>query len=122
MKLLYAISTLLCLGLTGCGGGAAGYAVVDTGPVVLQPTYEYLTHPTISGLEYFNNATGSESHLTTAAGRYTGYTGGDTVTFVLGDIVLFTMPGDLVQPFSSLYDASLYSTSALSKVQQLSRI
>ena len=113
MKLLFAISTLLCLGLTGCGGGVAGYAVVDTGPVVLQPTYEYLTHPTISGLEYFNNATGSESHLTTAAGRYTGYTGGDTVTFVLGDIVLFTMPGELAQPFSSLYDASLYSTSAL---------
>ena len=35
------------------------------------------------------------------------------MTFVLGDVVLFTMPGDLAQPFSSLYDASLYSTSEL---------
>ncbi|MFC6518926.1 hypothetical protein ACFQAT_03175 [Undibacterium arcticum] len=91
--------------------------VVDTGPVpvpvAVQPTYEYLRHPTISGLEYFNSVTGSESHLTTAAGGYVGYTGGDIVTFWLGDIVLFTMPGDLAQPFSSLYDASLYTTSTL---------
>ncbi|MFD2270568.1 hypothetical protein ACFS07_04005 [Undibacterium arcticum] len=85
--------------MTGCGGGADGYAqvVVDTGPVpvpvAVQPTYEYLRHPTISGLEYFNSVTGSESHLTTAAGGYVGYTGGDIVTFWLGDIVLFTMPG-----------------------------
>ena len=113
MKFLFATSTLVCLCLTGCGGGAEVYAVVDTGPVTLQPIYENLTHPTISGLEYFNSATGSESQLTTAAGRYTGYAGGDIVTFVLGDVVLFTMPGDLAQPFSSLYDAGLYSTSEL---------
>ena len=113
MKFLFATSTLVCLCLTGCGGGAEVYAVVDTGPVTLQPIYENLTHPTISGLEYFNSATGSESQLTTAAGRYTGYAGDDIVTFVLGDVVLFTMPGDLAQPFSSLYDASLYSTSEL---------
>jgi hypothetical protein len=113
VKKLFALLLLTSLLLTGCGGEVGGYAVVDTGPAVLPPTYEYLSHPTISGLEYFNSVTGSESHLTTAAGGYVGYPGGDIVTFVLGDIVLFTIPGDLAQPFSSLYDASLYSTSTL---------
>ncbi|MBI3283699.1 MAG: hypothetical protein HYZ65_02440 [Burkholderiales bacterium] len=89
------------------------YVVVDSGPALLQPSYEFLRHPTISGLEYVNSVTGSESHLTTAAGGYVGYTGGDIVTFVLGDIVLFNIPGDLAQPYSSLYEASLYSTSTL---------
>lgn len=95
------------------GGQADVYAPVDSGPVALLPLDEFLRHPTISGLEYFNSATGSESHTTTAAGGYVGYADGDIVTFVLGDIVLFTMPGDLAQPFSSLYDASLYSISTL---------
>ncbi len=107
---------LACLGLTGCGGGDA-YVGVDIAvaptPVPVQPTYEYLTHPTISGLEYLNSLTGSESHLTTAAGGYTGYTGDDSVAFVLGDILLFTMPGDLPRPFSSLYDANRYSNASL---------
>jgi hypothetical protein len=113
MKKLFAMLLLTTLLLTGCGGQAGGYVAVDSGPVVLLPIDEFLRHPTISGLEYFNSATGSESHLTTAAGGYVGYADGDIVTFVLGDIVLFTMPGDLARPFSSLYDASLYSTSTL---------
>jgi hypothetical protein len=113
MRKIFAILLATSFLLTACGGGGSVYAVVDTGPAVLQPSYEYLRHPTISGLEYFNSVTGSESHLTTAAGSYAGYTGGDIVTFVLGDIVLFTMPGDLAQPYSSLYDASVYSTSTL---------
>ncbi|MEO6351966.1 MAG: hypothetical protein ABI575_01075 [Oxalobacteraceae bacterium] len=113
MKKIYALLSLASLFLTGCGGGVSGEVVVDAGPAVLQPVYEDLRHPTISGLAYFNSVTGSESHLTTAAGGYVGYTGGDIVTFVLGDMVLFTIPGDLAQPFSSLYDASLYSTSTL---------
>jgi hypothetical protein len=114
MKTLFAASFLVCMGLAGCGGGDAyvSVAVVPT-PVPVQPTYEYLTHPTISGLEYLNSFTGSESHLTTAAGRYTGYTGDDSVAFVLGDILLFTMPGDLPRPFSSLYDANQYSNASL---------
>lgn len=91
MKKLCALLMFSSLLLTGCGGEAV--VVVDTGPAVLAPTYEYLRHPTISGLEYFNSVTGSESHLTTAAGGYVGYSGGDIVTFVLGDIVLFTIPG-----------------------------
>ncbi|MES2069699.1 MAG: hypothetical protein V4488_05080 [Pseudomonadota bacterium] len=113
MKKLFAILPLACLCLTGCGGAVDAYVVVDSGPVVPQSTYEYLRHPTISGLEYFNSVTGSESHLTTGAGGYVGYTGGDIVTFALGGIVLFTVPGDLAQPYSSLYEASLYSTSTL---------
>jgi len=109
---------LVCLGLTGCGGGGDAYVAVAVAPepVPVQPTYEYLTHPTISGLEYLNSFTGSESHLTTAAGGYTGYTGyigDDSVAFVLGDILLFTMPGDLPRPFSSLYDANRYSNASL---------
>jgi len=103
---------LVCLGLAGCGGGEA-YVEVAPAPIRVQPTYEYLTHPTISGLEYLNSFTGSESHLTTAAGGYTGYTGNDSVAFVLGDILLFTMPGDLPRPFSSLYDANRYSNASL---------
>ena len=102
MKALLAASILLCIGLTGCGGGGDAYIAVTPTPTPERPTYEYLTHPTISGLEYLNSATGSESHLTTAAGAYTGYTGNDSVAFVLGDILLFTMPGDLLRPFSSL--------------------
>ncbi len=111
-KTLLATAMLVCLSLTGCGGG--GYVAIDDEPVaVARPTDEYLTHPTISGLEYFNSVTGSESHLTTAGGRYTGYTGGDSVTFVLGDILLFTMPGELTHPYSSLYEANRYSVSTL---------
>ena len=115
MKIFFAAPLLACLGLVGCGGGADLYigGGVDAGPPVVRPTYEYLTHPTISGLEYFNSVTGNESHLTTAAGRYTGYTGGDTVDFVLGGILLFSVPGDLPRPYASLYDASAYSVSPL---------
>lgn len=78
-----------------------------------RPIYEYLTHPTVSGLEYFNSVTGSQSQLTTAGGRYTAYTGYNSVTFVLGDILLFTMPGELDHPYTSLYEASHYTTSTL---------
>lgn len=112
MKTLFVASMLACLGLAGCGGGEA-YVAVAPAPIRVQPTYEYLTHPTISGLEYLNSFTGSESHLTTAAGGYTGYTGNDSVAFVLGDILLFTMPGDLPRPFSSLYDANRYPNASL---------
>jgi len=113
MKTLFAASLLVCLGLAGCGGGGDVY--VDAGPVYIpvQPTVEYLTHPTISGLEYLNSFTGQETHLTDATGAYTGYTGNDSVAFYLGDILLFTMPGDLPRPFSSLYDANRYSNASL---------
>ena len=122
MKTLIAASIMVCVGLAGCGGGADVY--VDAAPVVVpvQPTVEYLTHPTISGLEYFNSVTGPESHLTDATGAYTGFTGNDSVAFYLGDILLFTMPGDLPRQFSSLYDtdrfsnASLYSDTAVENV------
>jgi hypothetical protein len=113
MKALIAASILMCMGLTGCGGGGDAYVAENPAPTLVRPTYEYLTHPTISGLEYLNSATGSVSHLTTAAGAYTGYTGNDSVAFVLGDILLFTMPGDLPRPFSSLYDANRYSNASL---------
>ena len=113
MKALLAASMLACIGLAGCGGGGDAYVAVAPAPAPVVPTYAYLTHPTISGLEYLNSATGSESHLTTAAGGYTGYTGNDSVAFVLGDILLFTMPGDLPRPFSSLYDANRYSNASL---------
>jgi hypothetical protein len=113
MKALLAASVLVYIGLTGCGGGGDAYVAVTPDPVAVRPTYEYLTHPTISGLEYLNSATGSESHLTSAAGAYTGYTGNDSVAFVLGDILLFTLPGDLPRPFSSLYDANRYSNASL---------
>lgn len=100
--------------LAGCGGGSVAYVGADVPPPVLvQARYEYLRHPTISGLEYINSINPSESHLTTAAGGYVGYTGGDTVTFVLGDIVLFTMPGDPPVHYTSLYDGSDYQTSVL---------
>lgn len=117
MRNLISMSALACICLTGCGGGVDVYAVAEIDPepatVSVEPTYEYLRHPTISGLEYFNSVTGTKSHLTTAAGGYVGYTGGDIVTFVVGDIVLFTMPGYLAEPYSSLYEASWYSTSIL---------
>jgi hypothetical protein len=35
------------------------------------------------------------------------------VTAVLGDIFLFIVPGDLLHPFSSLYEADRYSASTL---------
>ena len=115
MKTLIAASILACLGLAGCGGGGDASVAVVAGPVVVpvQATYEYLSHPTVSGLEYLNSFTGSESHLTTAAGGYAGYTGNDSVAFVLGDILLFTMPGDLPRPFLSLYDANRYANASL---------
>lgn len=113
MKTLFAASMLVCLGLTGCGGGGDAYVAVAPEPIPVRQTYEYLTHPTISGLEYFNSTTGTESRLTSAAGGYSGYTGNDSVAFVLGDILLFTMPGDLPRPFSSLYDANRYSNASL---------
>ncbi len=103
---------LFCISLTGCGGGVEVY-IEDSRPPVRRPIYEYLTHPTVSGLEYFNSSTGSQSHLTTAAGGYTTYTGDNSVAFVLGDILLFTLPGFLPQRYLSLYDASQYSTSTL---------
>jgi hypothetical protein len=121
-----AIATILiaALSLAGCGGGGVEGAVVVADPtlviatpvvatpaIAVAPLNETLRHPTISGLEFVNSATGVSS-LTSASGDYFGYSG-DLVTFTLGDIVLFTMPGDLVQPVSSLYDASLYSTSVL---------
>ena len=101
--------------LAGCGGGGAADAYVDVppGPVAVQPVSGYLTRPTISGLEYYNNLGDTSSALTTAAGGYVAYSGGDTVTFTLGDIVLFTLPGDPAQPLTSLYDASSYSSSVL---------
>ena len=52
-------------------------------------------------------------HLTLAGGRYVGYTAGAIVTFVLGDIALFTAVGDLPHPLSSLYQADRYSVSTL---------
>ena len=103
---------LCCLALTGCGGGGEIY-IEDSRPPVRGPVYEFLTHPTVSGLEYFNSSTGSQVQLTTAAGGYTTYTGDNSVAFVLGDILLFTLPGSLPQRYLSLYDASRYSTSTL---------
>lgn len=35
------------------------------------------------------------------------------MTVVLGDIFLFIVPGDLLHPFSSLYEADRYSASTL---------
>ncbi|MES2050176.1 MAG: hypothetical protein V4447_17390 [Pseudomonadota bacterium] len=113
MKKIFALLALACLSLSGCGGAYIELEVVDHHPFVPEERIEYLTHPTISGLEYFNSTTGSDLHFTTAAGRYVGYTGNDVVTFVLGNIVLFKMPGNLAQPYSSLYDASRYSISTL---------
>lgn len=113
MKTQFTASLLLCLVLAGCGGG--GEAYVEAGPVIapVQPTVGYLTHPTISGLEYVNSFTGREIHLTDATGAYTGYTGNDSVAFIVGDILLFSMPGDLSHPFSSLYDADRYTNAVL---------
>ncbi len=114
MKALFSALMLACLSLTACGGGDVYVEVAATpDPFPIRQTYEYLTHPTISGLEYLNSATGSETHLTTAAGGYAGYTGNDSVAFVLGGILLFTMPGELPRPFSSLYDANHYSNASL---------
>ncbi len=113
MKKLFILLPLACLYLSGCGGAFVELDVVDQHPFAPQERIEYLTHPTISGLEYFNSTTGSDLHFTTAAGRYVGYTENDVVTFVLGNIVLFKMPGNLAQPYSSLYDASRYSISTL---------
>lgn len=95
--------------LTGCGGGSVGgYAAVIDDPraPVPQVIYENLRYPTISGLEFVNSLRPAESYLTDARGTYIGYAGDDTVTFVLGDIVLFTMPGYLASPYSSLYDGA----------------
>ncbi|MBC7437814.1 MAG: hypothetical protein H7332_17300 [Bdellovibrionales bacterium] len=115
MKTLFAASLLVCLGLTACGGGGDASVAVAVAPVVVpvQATYEYLNHPTISGLEYLNSVTGPETQLTTSVGGYNGYTGGDTVSFFLGDILLFTLPGELPRPFLSLYDANRYSNASL---------
>ena len=113
MKKIFGLFPLACLLLSGCGGAIVDVEVVDNRPFVPLERIEYLTHPTISGLEYFNSTTGSDLHFTTAAGRYIGYTDNDVVTFVLGNIVLFKMPGNLAQPYSSLYDASRYSISTL---------
>ena len=113
MKKLFVLLPLACLYLSGCGGAVVELDIVDQPVFVPQERTEYLTHPTISGLEYFNSTTGSDLHFTTAAGRYVGYTGNDVVTFVLGNIVLFKMPGNLAQPYSSLYDASRYAISTL---------
>lgn len=113
MKKFFVLLPLACLYLSGCGGAIVELEVVDHHPIDPQERIEYLTYPTISGLEYFNSTTGSDLYFTTAAGRYVGYTGNDVVTFVLGNIVLFKMPGNLAQPYSSLYDASRYSISTL---------
>lgn len=113
MNKIFAPLALACVCLSGCGGAYIELEVVDHQPFVPEERIEYLTHPTISGLEYFNSTTGSDLHFTTAAGRYVGYTGNDVVTFVLGNIVLFKMPGNLAQSYSSLYDASRYSISTL---------
>lgn len=113
MKKYFAFLPLVAVFLAGCGGAIVDVEVVDQRPQVPQERIEYLTHPTISGLEYFNTTTGSDLHFTTAGGRYVGYTGNDVVTFVLGNIVLFKMPGNLAQAYSSLYDASRYSISTL---------
>jgi hypothetical protein len=113
MKKIFILLPLACLLLSACGGAVIELEVVDHHPIVPQERIEYLTHPTISGLEYFNTTTGSDLHFTTAAGRYVGYTGNDVVTFVLGNIILFKMPGNIAQPYSSLYDASRYAISTL---------
>lgn len=112
MRKLIASAMLAALVLVGCGGGADFY-IDDKRHSVVYPTYEYLTYPTISGLEYFNTETGALLSFTTAAGRYTGYTGHNLVTFVLGDIVLFTMPGELARPYRSLYEANDYASSII---------
>lgn len=111
-----AMLALSAAALTGCGGGSGGgYAAVIDDPraAVRQPIYENLRYPTISGLEFVSSLNPAESHLTDARGTYLGYAGGDTVTFVLGDIVLFTMPGYLALPYSSLYDGAAYANSVL---------
>lgn len=100
--------------LTGCGGGG-DYASSTVGPQVPspQPIYENLRYPTISGLEFFNSIDPTLSHLTDARGTYFGYAGSDTVTFMLGDIVLFSMPGYIASPYQSLYDGADFSDSIL---------
>ncbi|GJI92311.1 hypothetical protein RugamoR1_54740 [Rugamonas sp. R1(2021)] len=108
---MVALSTAV---LTGCGGGGDYGAEIDVPQTpVAQPIYEYLRYPTISGLEFFNSVNPAISHLTDARGTYFGYAGGDTVTFILGDIVLFAMPGYLALPYGSLYDGAAYSDSLL---------
>lgn len=113
MNKLFALLPLSALVLSACGGAVVDVDVVDQRPIAPQQRVEYLTHPSISGLEYFNTTTGSDLHFTTAAGRYTGYTGNDVVSFFLGNILLFTMPGNLPAAYSSLYEASRYTISSL---------
>ncbi|WP_295748194.1 hypothetical protein [Undibacterium sp.] len=113
MNKLFALLAPCAFILTACGGAVVDVDVVDNRPIPPQQRIEYLTHPTISGLEYFNTSTGSDLHFTTAAGRYTGYTGNDVVSFYLGNILLFTMPGELPAAYSSLYEASRYAVSSL---------
>lgn len=116
MNKVYAMLMLSTAMLAGCGGGGGGdYGVaIDVPPApVPQPIYENLHYPTISGLEFFSSANPAISHFTDARGTYFGYAGGDSVTFILGDIILFSMPGYLAAPYHSLYDGAAYSDSLL---------
>ena len=67
MNKLFALLAPCAFILTACGGGFVDVDVVDNRPIPPQQRIEYLTHPTISGLEYFNTSTGSDLHFTTAA-------------------------------------------------------
>lgn len=113
MKKLYMMLALSTIVLTGCGGGYADVTIDGPQAPSPQPIYENLRYPTISGLEFYNSVNPATSYLTDARGSYFGYAGRDTVTFVLGDIVLFSMPGYLAVPYGSLYDGAAYSNSIL---------
>ncbi|SNS96905.1 hypothetical protein SAMN06265795_110117 [Noviherbaspirillum humi] len=101
--------------LAGCGGGVVDVAFVfgDPWPVFSRPLYERLQRPVIAGLQFVNSARPDDRDLTGADGTYFGYGGGDVVTFLVGDLVLFALPGDLPRDFTSLYEAARYQVSPL---------
>lgn len=102
--------------LGGCGGGVVDVAFVFGDPwpgFFSRPLYERLQRPVIAGLQFVNSARPDDRDLTGADGSYFGYGGGDVVTFLLGDLVLFAVPGDLPRAFTSLYEAARYTVSPL---------
>ena len=115
MNKLIAGLAIATVALAGCGGGGSVEAGAVYGGQAPAPQayYETMRYPTISGLEYLNRIDPGVSHLTDARGTYVGYSGGDTVTFVLGDMVLFSVPGDLTAPYGSLYDVADLAGSQL---------